>query len=120
MARIRTIKPSFWSDPDVVLLSFEARLLLVGLISFADDDGRFVANPTAIAGYVFPHDPLSLTRIKKWRDEIAKVGIIELYRVGALDYGAFPQWQKHQVINKHTNSAFPPPPSFVSQNGAHL
>jgi hypothetical protein len=107
MARIRTVKPSFWSDPDVVALRREARLLLIGLISMADDEGRFVATTNAIAGYVFPHDELPAATIRRWRDEIAKAGIIELYTIDRFQYGHFPNWKRHQRISKPQSSLIP-------------
>lgn len=109
MARIRTIKPSFWTDPAVASLRRDARLLLVGLISSADDDGRFLASPVAIGGYVFPHDDLPAKTIRIWRDEIAKTGVIRLYTVDRLEYGYFPQWKKHQKISKPYPSMMPDP-----------
>ena len=56
MARIRTIKPSFWGSPTIAPLSRDARLLAIGLMSYADDDGRFLAATNALNGYVFPND----------------------------------------------------------------
>ena len=41
--RIRTIKPSFWGSPTIAPLSRDARLVAIGLMSYADDDGRFLA-----------------------------------------------------------------------------
>jgi hypothetical protein len=116
MARIRSVKPSFWSDPDVVSLRLQARLMLLGLISSADDEGRFVATTTTIAGYVFPHDRLPMATIRRWRDEIAKSGVIELYQVDGLEYGHFPGWTKHQKINRPYPSAIPPPPGFTEHS----
>jgi hypothetical protein len=112
MARIRSIKPSFWSDPDVAGLRRDARLLCIGLISNADDEGRFIASPTAISGVVFPHDKLTSSTIRRWRDDIAKAGIIELYSVDGHDYGWFPKWKTHQRVNKPYPSALPPPPGW--------
>ena len=43
MPRIRTLKPSFWSSPEAAAMTRDARLLTIGLMSFADDDGRFIA-----------------------------------------------------------------------------
>jgi hypothetical protein len=109
MARIRSLKPSFWSDEAVADLSRDARLLLIGLISFADDDGRFLASTSAIAGYIYPHDDLSTVKIRKWLDEIASVGIIRLYTVNRREYGHFPKWSTHQRINKPQPSTLPRP-----------
>jgi hypothetical protein len=109
MPRIRTLKPSFWSDEAVADLTRDARLLCVGLISFADDEGRFLASTSAISGYVFPHDDLPVSRIKKWLDEIETAGIVRLYAVHGREYGYFPNWAVHQRINKPQTSSLPRP-----------
>jgi DNA replication protein DnaT len=112
MARIRTIKPSFWGDEAVAELSRDARLLLIGLISSADDEGRFLASINAVSGYVFPHDDISPTKLRRWLDEIESAGIIRFYSVSRREYGAFPKWGKHQVINRPQPSVLPAPPQL--------
>jgi hypothetical protein len=116
MARIRTIKPSFWGDARVAGLSRDERLLMIGLISLADDEGRFLASTTAIGGHVFPHDELAPAAIRRWRDAIAKAGLIELYKVDGREYGWFPNWSKHQKINRAAKSPLPEPPSFTDHS----
>lgn len=110
MPRIRSIKPTFWSDEGVAELSRDARLLALGLISFADDEGRFLASTSAISGYVFPHDDLPAAKVRRWLDEVESAGIIRLYSVSRREYGAFPNWTKHQRINRPSESLLPPPP----------
>lgn len=112
MARIRTIKPSFWADEGVAELSRDARLLTIGLISFADDEGRFLASTAAISGYCFPHDDLPAAKVRRWLDEVERVGIVRLYSVNHREYGAFPNWAKHQRINRPTDSLLPEPPTL--------
>lgn len=107
MARIRTIKPSFWSDATVAGLSWDARLLLIGLISLADDRGRFVATQSSVAGYVFPHEEISPARFKRLMSEVERTGIVQLYKVGGLSYGRLPKWQRHQRISKPQPSTLP-------------
>ena len=109
MPRIRTIKPSFWSSPEVIRLSRDARLLAIGLVSFADDDGRFLASINAINGYVYPNDDLPPARVRKWLDECDDVGFIHRYTADGLSLGVMPTWHRHQVINKYTPSTLPPP-----------
>ncbi|HBS0572930.1 TPA: DnaT-like ssDNA-binding domain-containing protein, partial [Klebsiella pneumoniae] len=48
MARIRTIKPEFWTDEDMAEVSEPACLLAIGLLNYADDEGYFNANPKLI------------------------------------------------------------------------
>ena len=109
MARIRTIKPSFWGSRPVVKLSRDARLLAIGLISFADDDGRFLASIAAINGYVFPNDELPATKVRKWFNECVSTGLVHEYTPDGISYGCFPTWHEHQVINRHTPSTLPAP-----------
>ena len=104
MARIRSIKPSFWSDEAVADLSRDARLLLLGLISMADDDGRFVASHATITGYVFPHDRVTPARLARWLTEIADTGTVVFYTVGKRDYGYFPKYRTHQRIIRGVES----------------
>lgn len=112
MARIRTIKPSFWGDEAVSELSMEARLLLVGLISSADDQGRFMASHAVISGYVFPYDKITPSKLGQWLAEIGATEIVEFYEIGRREYGWFPKWKKHQRISKPAPSTLPPPPSL--------
>lgn len=116
MARIRTIKPSFWGDEAVTELSREARLLLIGLISSADDQGRFMASHAVISGYVFPYDGITPAKLSQWLDEISATEIVEFYKVGRRQYGWFPKWKKHQRISKPSPSTLPPPPSFKEES----
>lgn len=110
MARIRTLKPSFWGDDRIARLSRDERLLAIGLISMADDEGRFLASPAAVAGFVFPNDDLPTSRVRKWLEALNTVGVIGLYEVSGVRYGHFPRYRKHQVINRMTPSNLPEPP----------
>ena len=109
MARIRTIKPTFWGSRSAASLSRDARLLALGLISFADDDGRFLGSTAAINGYVFPNDDLAPNKVRRWLMEIAESGLIHEYRCDGVQYGCFPTWHENQVINRYTPSILPEP-----------
>lgn len=56
MARIRSIKPEFWSDPDMVALPFETRLFYVGMWNEADDFGVLKDEPDALKLRILPAD----------------------------------------------------------------
>lgn len=58
MARIRTIKPEFWTDEKIVRLPFEARLLFIGLWNFADDQGYMQYAPDRIRMQILPGDDI--------------------------------------------------------------
>jgi hypothetical protein len=118
MPRIRTVKPSFWGSGATAQLSRDARLLTLGLISFADDDGRFLCSTAAVNGYVYPNDDLSLVKVRRWLDEVAKVGLIHEYERDGVRYGCFPTWHEHQVINRYTPSGLPEPDVYCVPRGA--
>lgn len=109
--RIRTLKPEMWADEKVGALSRDARLLFVGLITMADDEGRLRAMLSSIRGFVFPYDEdVTTTRLVKWMDELASCGLIVCYDAGGFGYYALPGWHKHQRITRATRSQLPAPP----------
>ncbi len=114
MARIRSIKPTIWTDQRFISLSRDARLLCIGMISHADDEGRLVASAAKLAGDVFPADNLRPAQITAWRDEIAATGLVEVYTVGRVEYARFLKWSKHQRISKPQPSILPAPSSDVA------
>lgn len=116
MARIRTIKPEFWTSESLAPLSRDARLLLVGLVSQADDEGRFRAHPRLLAGSVLPFDVEAPTLIPGWLAEIEATGTIALYEAGGGSYGHLPRWSDHQKIEKPSKSRLPPPPPEGTQS----
>lgn len=109
MARIRTIKPAFWKSNKIAKLSIPARLLAIGLISRADDDGRFLASTASIWGDVFPNDQIAPAKIRRWMKELADCGLVHEYQYESVLYGVFPKWHDHQFINRYTPSTLPAP-----------
>ena len=93
----------------------EFAALLIGLISSADDEGRFLASQSAICGYLFPHDDVTPKTLRRWLDEIQATGIVQFYSVNKREYGVFPKWLNHQKINRPQASSLPPPPSDRSK-----
>lgn len=107
MARIRSVKPTFWGDEKIAQVSRDARLLMLGIISLQDDEGRFLGSPSAIQGYVFPNDELPPAKVKRWLSELDDIGLIHLYTVNGVTYGCVKQ---HQRISHPQASTLPPPP----------
>lgn len=111
MARIRSLKPTFWGDETVSEWSRDARLLFLGLISMADDEGRFLASFPAIVGFVFPNDPdVTPVKLRKWLAELTAKEQVILYNGGKVKYGAIRKFRKHQRISHPQPSTLPPPP----------
>lgn len=112
MARIRTIKPELWEDEIVGSLSRDARLLFIGLISLADDDGRFRARPSNIRAELYRYDEdLTNVEVQSWLQELEQVNRIQLYEAQGQSYGVVCNFKRHQKIDKATQSRLPAPPS---------
>lgn len=127
MARIRSIKPEFWTDEKVVELSFAARLLFVGLWNFADDDGRMVYSPKKIKMQVFPADTLDISELV---GEIRRKKLVLLYTESRRIPPTLPEsefmadetvylqivkFDQHQKIDKRTKSKLPAPPESPAE-----
>ena len=109
--RIRTVKPEAWSDPRVGRLSPAARLLWVVLLTMSDDDGRFIALPTAIGAHGYLHDADGAAAVPGLLDELNAAGLLVLYEVDGVPYGWHPKWSKHQKISHPTPGCLPAPES---------
>lgn len=107
MARIRSIKPDFWTDEKVVELSAFARLLFIGLWNFADDEGRMAYSPKKIKMQIFPADTLDISELF---GEIRGENLVEIYSVDNTEYLQITHFSKHQKIDKRTPSKLPPNP----------
>ena len=107
MARIRSLKPQVWQDEKIGQVSRDARLLFIGLITLADDEGRFRTLPPVVCGHVFPRDSDAHRKLSKWLDELSSAGLIQLY---GSEYGYLPKWESHQRIAHPTPSILPEPP----------
>lgn len=108
MARIRSIKPEFWQDELVAGLPMEARLLFIGLISLADDEGRFRANPRFVAAQVFPYD--AQVDVVAAMAHLERIGRVQLYEAEGQSFGWIRNFLKHQRIDKPKASPLPSPP----------
>ena len=105
MARIRTIKPDFFTSEDVVRLSPLARLLFIATWLEADREGRFVWRPKTLKLRYLPGDDCDIEALA---DELLTAGLIVTYAADGLTYADIPTFTKHQVINnRESASAIP-------------
>lgn len=107
MARKRMIDPGIWTNVQVARLTVLQRLLYVGLISNADDEGRLNGDPTYIKGIIFPHDNITIQAITDALKRIAKESLIVRYRVKGSWYVQHPNWKLFQYIQKPIKSRLP-------------
>lgn len=119
MARIRTIKPDFFSSEQVVSVSFPARLLFQGLWVFGDDEGRGKASAVELKAKVFPADSLSAGKVEDLLQELVRVKLVELYEVDGVRYWRVPGFAHHQRINRPQPAKTPPPPGGVTDHSVN-
>jgi hypothetical protein len=81
--------------------------LFVGLITLADDQGRFRTTTPLIVGHIYPYDRDATRKVPRWLRELIDAGLVATYGDG--DYGYLPGWEKHQRITHPTASLLPEP-----------
>lgn len=112
MARIRTIKPEFFSSEDIISLSPIARLLYIALWCEADREGRFTWKPNTFKFRYLAGDNCEILEICA---ELIKIGVVVLYGDGL---AFIPQFSKHQHVNpREAKSAHPSPVQAPCNSG---
>jgi len=107
------IDPDFWNDGRVKRLSPTERLLFIGMISHADDEGRLLADPAFLRSKVFPYDDFSLEDITSMRDHIIEINPnVEIYQNASEDYLYFRKWPRYQKPSHPQPSKLPKPPEL--------
>jgi len=106
MARIRTVKPEFWSDGDMLKLSRDARLFYIGLWNFCDDNGVLEYDLTSMKARIFPNDRISVDKLLK---ELVDIGKALIYEVEKRQYIFIKNLANHQVIDRPRKSHLPLP-----------
>lgn len=119
MARIRSIKPEFWTDFRLAKdLPRDVRLFYIALWNEADDEGRFQAHPRRVLGACFPYDDdLSAEDIKGWLQLLEESGRLVLYTIDDEPYAELTKFGPHQKINRPTPSRLPAPPESAPAAG---
>jgi hypothetical protein len=109
VARIRYLKPEFFSDEDLSELPFQARLAFAGLWCYADKAGRLEDRPKFLKAMIFPYDNIDMEKQLQLLSN--GKGFIQRYEIENKGYIQITSWHRHQVPH-HTEkeSTFPEPP----------
>jgi hypothetical protein len=97
LARIRTIKPEFWTDEKIGECSTSARLLLIGALNFADDYGGLSRSAKQLKAQIFPYDSIDCEPLIQ---ELLAVGVIVEYEAGGTKYLNIKNFTLHQKIDR--------------------
>lgn len=106
MARIRTIKPDFFTSEDIVSLSPLARLLYIATWLEADREGRFPWRPKTLKLRYLPGDECDIDELVI---ELTDAKLIMPYEVDGQAYAEIPSFTRHQVINNREAASEIPP-----------
>lgn len=101
MARIRSVKPEFWTAEQVMECSPIARLLFIGMWNFCDDAGNHPASVKTLKAEVFPADDLMSSDIESMVADLVANGLIEEYEAQGKAYWHVTGWH-HQKIDQPT------------------
>lgn len=105
MARIRTIKPEFFTSSDIIELTPLSRLFYVALWCESDREGRLSWNPKTFKLRYFPADKCDII---KMAEELIEAGLIIVYEANGREYAEIPSFQHHQVINNREAASIIP------------
>jgi hypothetical protein len=105
MARIRTIKPEFFTSEDIVSLSPLARILYIALWCESDKEGRLLWKPRTFKMRYLPADSCDIEALCA---ELVSGGLVRLYGEG-LAY--IPAFTMHQHINPRESASQLPAPA---------
>jgi hypothetical protein len=104
MARIRTIKPEFWTDERLTECSMSARLLFIGMLNFADDNGNLVYSAKRLKMQIFPGDAVD---VQPMLNELITHGVLNEYEINSNKYIQIKGFKKHQLINRPSATSIP-------------
>ncbi len=116
MARIRTIKPDFWTDERLTECSLSARLLFIGLWNFADDAGNLQRSARKLKMQIFPADTIDCEPLIQ---ELMTHGVLREYSVNGENFLNIKNFAKHQIVNRPSKSNIPVPDFSEDSLSAH-
>lgn len=118
MARIRSVKPGYFSSLDIADLTIPTRLHFIGLWTYADDEGRGVDDPRLIKAAIWPLDTeVTAETVDSMQAELEAKGRIIRYQVDGRPHFQIVNWHDHQKPNRPQTSKYPGPDQ--SDTNAH-
>lgn len=117
MARIRSLKPDFFTSEQIVSVSIPARMLFQGLWVFGDDDGYISASLIQLKMKVFPADVIE---VKPLLDELLDAGLVVAVETDQGPALHVPSFLNHQSPKYPTPSKFTVDGAPVTQHSPRI
>ena len=111
MARIRSIKPEFFTSLTIADLSLSARLTFIGLWTYVDDNGVGPADPRLIRAAIWPLEetPDILQRTREDLQSLQTARLITLYEASGRPLVYVNSWDEHQKVSHPRKPRFKAP-----------
>jgi hypothetical protein len=112
MARIRSVKPDFFTSERVAELPLSARLTFIGLWTHVDDNGVTVDNGRLIAAAIWPleEDPReTLRRTLEDLRRLSDAGLVVRYEADGRRLLYVRGWDEHQKVSHPGKPRYPRP-----------
>lgn len=122
MARKRMISPEIWASSSFAELTDFAKIVFIGLISNADDEGKGESDPALLKSTFFPRDEKKRAAdVKSALSEIARSTSTLFYSVEGKNYYVLTKWKVYQKLDRPTPSKIPDPPQDqnVGERGSY-
>jgi len=102
VARIRTIKPEFFTSETLASVPKSARLTFIGLWTYADDNGVALDNFRLIAAALYPLEEDVIGTLEDVAEELRtleRIGVIQRYSALGKRLLFVTNWDEHQKIS---------------------
>ncbi|MER7953887.1 hypothetical protein [Streptomyces sp. NPDC096030] len=111
MARIRSIKPEFFTSLTIADLRLSARLQFIGLWTYVDDNGVGLADPRLIRAAIWPleEDPEVLQRTREDLQSLHAARLVTLYEASGKALLTVNNWSEHQKVSHPRKPRYPRP-----------
>ena len=111
MARIRSIKPEFFTSLTIADLPLSARLTFIGLWTYVDDNGVGPADPRLIRAAIWPLEdaPDILQRTREDLQRLQEARLVTLYEASGRSLVFVDGWDEHQKVSHPRKPRFPLP-----------
>ena len=121
MARIRSLKPEFFTSRSLARVPREARFTFAGMWCLADDHGRGIADPRLLKGQLWAlDDDITPVDISLWITALVETDHLVVYEVDGEAFYEVVGWAKHQAAAyRRGDPKHPEPPSALSCTFLH-
>ncbi len=112
MASKRFLNPLIWTDEHFTSVSLVARLLFIGIINHADDEGRQSGSANELRLRIFPGEveAVSVEVVTRARDELHAAGMIAFWHHNGKPTIALKDFSEEQPRRWRSESKLPAPP----------